>query len=561
MNISAFSPAKYLGILTVAVFFASGFVTTTAFGATNLIANPSFETGTSSVPDSWQQGNWGTNSATFTYPIAAGHTGVAARVDISGYTDGDAKWFFSDVPVTGGTKYTFSDFSQSDGISDVTVRYTLSGGAFSYVDLGTISGTGAWQQFQKTFTTPANAVSLTVMHIISRNGYLVVDDYNLEAVTVTPPTNSGLISNGDLESGSTNDPTNWMNGFWGTMNVAFAYPVAGFNSTRAVQITVSQFTSGDAKWYFNQVPVTPGKVYTFSDAYKSTAPTTLTVQVQNTDNSVSYYWLGSPAASANWTTFTGQFTAPDNAKFVTVFHSIAAVGTLTTDSYSFSEASGSVGAFPVGMVTIDFDDGYASHYQKAVPILNSAGIHASFHVITGEVGDSGSMTWKQLTAMKAAGHEIGAHTRTHPHLPQITLAKAQTEIAGSKSDLVAHGFAAETFVYPYGEYNDAVKQIVKNAGFIGARSVDTGFDTPTSDKFILMDQHIEKNTTVAQLQKLVDQAIANKKWVIFELHEQMNNCGSEQYCNTPATLQALVNYIKSKGVKTVTLSEGIKLMQ
>ena len=120
------------------------------------------------------------------------------------------------------------------------------------------------------------------------------------------------------------------------------------------------------------------------------------------------------------------------------------------------------------------------------------------------------------------------------------------------------GLDPKTFTYPFGEYNDSVIQIVKDAGYIGARSVDEGINVPTSDRYVLRDQHIEKTTTVAQAKQWIDQAIAGKQWLILELHEQRTD--GDQYSSDPAVLQGIVDYIKQQNIKTVTTAEGIALM-
>src|SRR4051812_38294002 len=62
----------------------------------NLIVNPSFETaGSTGLPANWLKGGYGTNTRTPTYPATPSQDGaVAARVSITSYSSGDAKWYF-----------------------------------------------------------------------------------------------------------------------------------------------------------------------------------------------------------------------------------------------------------------------------------------------------------------------------------------------------------------------------------------------------------------------------------------------------------------------------------
>jgi hypothetical protein len=62
-----------------------------------------------------------------------------------------------------------------------------------------------------------------------------------------------------------------------------------------------------------------------------------------------------------------------------------------------------------GFVSLTFDDGYYSAYNKGVPILDAAGLKCTFYTITTLVGDTvdGYVTQSQLQALYKNGHEIG----------------------------------------------------------------------------------------------------------------------------------------------------------
>jgi peptidoglycan/xylan/chitin deacetylase (PgdA/CDA1 family) len=75
----------------------------------------------------------------------------------------------------------------------------------------------------------------------------------------------------------------------------------------------------------------------------------------------------------------------------------------------------------------------------------------------------------------ALGFEIGAHTLTHPRLSAIPIPEARNEIAGSKKRLEdLFGVHVKHFAYPYGDCNDAVVDLVREAGFETACTCDPG---------------------------------------------------------------------------------------
>ena len=92
------------------------------------------------------------------------------------------------------------------------------------------------------------------------------------------------------------------------------------------------------------------------------------------------------------------------------------------------------------------------------------------------------------------------HTKTHPSLPTLTSQNALSEIEGSRQDLLNAGISTvNTFVYPYGDYNDQIIDMVRNAGYIGARSVLRGANDQDANPFLLKIQQVDRNTTLEEV--------------------------------------------------------------
>ncbi|HSW99155.1 MAG TPA: polysaccharide deacetylase family protein [Candidatus Saccharimonadales bacterium] len=202
----------FLSLLTVA--FGLLPAVRAAAASPNLVANPSAETSTNgTTPDSWQTGKWGTNNATFTW-ATTGHTGTRSlKVQMTSYTDGDAKWYFTPVNVTAGSTYNLSEWYHATVPTDLLVQFD-NGTNYSYLDLGTKATVTPWTQNTATFTVPAGFTHATVFHVISSIGILQTDDYSVSkaantTVSVTAPAASSTVSGSavSLAATATSDNT------------------------------------------------------------------------------------------------------------------------------------------------------------------------------------------------------------------------------------------------------------------------------------------------------------------------------------------------------------------
>lgn len=533
--------------------------------ATNLIANPSMEqAGTNNAPLDWVKGRWGTNTTVFTYPVPGSQSEKAGKVQITSYTNGDAKWAFKPVTVEAGGEYTFSNMYISSVTSYLTAEFKLSNGTTVYKDLLTLSPASQWTKSNASFIAPPNATSVSVYHLIKSVGEITVDEYVLEKKTTPPPPPpdpTNLVLNPSFETADTNgNPTNWTKGRWGTNTTGFEYPVTGQSGARAAKITMSARSTGDAKWVFKDVAVESGKIYKFSDYYIADVPTYITARYTLSNGNFSYIDLALLPPTTTWEKTEHSFTVPAGVISVTVLHIINQVGTLTTDTYSLVQDSTQVPPTK-GIVSLTFDDGWKSIYQNAIPILNNAGIKSTQYINPSRFTFPAYVTAQEVLAMQSSGHEIGSHTKTHPDLTTLSAAEARAEIEGSKQDLLAIGVkSVNTFAYPFGAYNDSVKQMVMDAGYLSARSSDGGFNKKgTLNLYALARHPVNSDTTPTQIKSWIDQAVANDLWLILVFHN-VDTSGSV-YSTTPAILQETVDYLKSKNVKVVTLSDGVELMK
>jgi len=172
-----------------------------------------------------------------------------------------------------------------------------------------------------------------------------------------------------------------------------------------------------------------------------------------------------------------------------------------------------------GLYCITFDDGYKSVGDLAYPILADRGIPATIFVVAGAVGKTnawdveiGDRVEKMLSAselieMSENGIEIGAHTMSHAHLPQLNDAELHKEILDSKKVLEDMlGKTVAGFCYPYGEWDARVRDVVIEAGFEYAVSTNRGTINSHADKFALPRINVRWNNGGWLLKRKIEDA-------------------------------------------------------
>jgi len=212
------------------------------------------------------------------------------------------------------------------------------------------------------------------------------------------------------------------------------------------------------------------------------------------------------------------------------------------------------------VVTIQFDDGVADQYS-ARSILSSYGMHATFFVNSGVIGDSAHMTWTQLADLYTDGNEIAGHTLTHASLKHMKTAAARQEVCGDRVNLFNHGFQPTSFAYPFGSFDSGTKQIIADCGYNSGRTVSGGAETiPPLDAYATRTPpNPKKGTTLATIESYVTSAEGSGGgWVQLVFHHVCDGC--DAYSISAANLSALLDWLaprSANGTVVMTTNQVI----
>tara|TARA_B100001029_G_C15056255_1_gene454610 strand:- start:1709 stop:2650 length:942 start_codon:yes stop_codon:yes gene_type:complete len=138
-------------------------------------------------------------------------------------------------------------------------------------------------------------------------------------------------------------------------------------------------------------------------------------------------------------------------------------------------------------ILLTIDDGFSSFYKNAWPILKKQKIPFIIFVNTKTVGSPGYMNWNELREiLKFDFVHIGNHSHSHDYLVDKSDTEIKKDIEISIKlfkDKLNH--TTDFFAYPFGEYKNSYKKIVKDLGFNYAFGQHSGVMDLTKDKFTL----------------------------------------------------------------------------
>ena len=138
-------------------------------------------------------------------------------------------------------------------------------------------------------------------------------------------------------------------------------------------------------------------------------------------------------------------------------------------------------------ILLTIDDGFLSFYENAWPILKSKKIPFILFVSTREVGAFNYMNWDQIKEISKEDFvEIGNHSHTHEYLVDENNELIKNDIEKSISIFKKNlNKNSEFFSYPFGEYSNDFKKIIKDLGFRYAFGQHSGVMDETKDFYEL----------------------------------------------------------------------------
>jgi len=254
--------------------------------------------------------------------------------------------------------------------------------------------------------------------------------------------------------------------------------------------------------------------------------------------------------TVDWTSITSaRVTALDNgAGIVTVkFGVIKAVPALTE-----------------GVISIAFDDGYASTYTKGMKRLARYGFPATAYIITDVVDTATWLTTAQIDQLHDfQGWDICPHALTiNNHnltngLESLSDANCLTEISGLYTWMKDRGYSVRDIAYPKGNRGGSVLKYSRRYFTHGGRGTVQGPETsPAGDPWYIRGWSVDGLTTsVATIESFIDKAIADKSWGIITFHNIVTGAAASATEFNETNYNAVIDYLANSGVKVMKIGD------
>ena len=159
--------------------------------------------------------------------------------------------------------------------------------------------------------------------------------------------------------------------------------------------------------------------------------------------------------------------------------------------------------FPGGkhkVLTMSYDDGKLAD-RRLVEIFNKYGLKGTFHLNAGLADkDPERIPLSEIKELYK-GHEISAHTYTHPTIERCPLSEVVKQVMYDRELLEqACGYPVRGMSYPNGSYSEDIKKLLPACGIEYSRIVGN------SDDFAMPEDYLEWKSTCHHGHNLMENA-------------------------------------------------------
>lgn len=182
---------------------------------------------------------------------------------------------------------------------------------------------------------------------------------------------------------------------------------------------------------------------------------------------------------------------------------------------------------------ISFDDGWASVYDVAYPIMKAYGFKGSLYLIKQRIDTAGYMTTAMVQELFDEGWDVMNHTDNHVNMQTelTTQAEVEAELSACRDWIIAQGWSRDNgelhVAYPNGGYDQKVLNAMASLGMTTGRTIINRTQANEIDsKYQLCRQSHAYTAADATYQAYVTNAIAEGGKVQLNYHKIIASGGT-----------------------------------
>jgi peptidoglycan/xylan/chitin deacetylase (PgdA/CDA1 family) len=215
------------------------------------------------------------------------------------------------------------------------------------------------------------------------------------------------------------------------------------------------------------------------------------------------------------------------------------------------------------VASVTFDDFPKSAWEVGGPLMAHYGARGTYYTAGSFAGRTvdgiAYYDGDDLTALRAAGHEIGCHGFGHQPVPSLSTAALRADVARNTQYLrpFNSGEAPVSYAFPFGDTTMRTKLFYARR-FATARGVHPAVNSGTLDLAQLGTIGIETYTwDDVKLARVIAQAKAAHGWIVFHTHDVSDS--PSPYGCTPAMLESVLKALAAAGIPVLPMREAVRV--
>ena len=508
--------------------------------------------------------------------VAGPKGGHALKLDIPQYASGDVTLASPRVDVVAGKNYLFKAFTTSNADFRLLARKHHSDGSTTLEQLRNPVERPGTSEFtvSDAFNSGDKTTAVEYVFRLAAAGTIRVEGAYLEAaddVQVPPATAPGpnLIPNPGLIGPQPDQPESWSPYSSGASTLVSGRSEDAQGSF--LWTRTENYQNGEAKWQYQPVPVVPDRYFSFGATYRSDREVDVVAEFELPGGGRAFHNLETVPPAAEWTTIREAFQVPDGARTAMVTLTSHGDGTTGIRGYSMTDTTrpGPL-RWTQPMVSITFDDGWQSVYDRALPLLDKHGFRSTQYVNPSSIETPNFVSAAEVQQMHKAGHEIAAHSYQHVDLTSLGTDRLDEELRRSDEALASAGLPTDDLAFPYGRSDPQVDWYAGKYFHI-VRGTDDGINTRQNiNPHDLKVLYVTDQTTPETLKEALADTSSANGWLILVYHQiaapdssgtQVNTIAADRSTITSDVLAAQLQIVAQSGIEVQPVAQAFEKLQ